>query len=124
MEIFKSFTFDSAHRMSGFPENHKYGNLHGHSYELDVHVHGPVEEDHGWVMDIGALTATVQPVVDRLDHAYLNDVAGLENPTCENIARWFWNTLQPMIPNIRKIVIRRANAGGCIYRGPDKDPPG
>ncbi len=121
MEIFKSFSFDSAHRMPGFPEDHKYGQLHGHSYEVEVHIHGPVEDDSGWVMDIGALTTTVQPLVDTLDHVYLNDVTGLEKPTCENIARWFWNQLQPLMPNLSKIIIRRANAGGCMYRGPAQD---
>jgi 6-pyruvoyltetrahydropterin/6-carboxytetrahydropterin synthase len=52
-----------------------------------------------------------------LDHRYLNDIEGLDNPTSENIARWLWRQLQPTLPLLNKIAVRETCTSGCIYRG-------
>lgn len=117
MEIFKTFRFESAHRLPNVPDGHKCGRLHGHSYVVDVHVAGPIGAESGWVMDFGDLAAAFAPLDDALDHRYLNDIPGLENPTSENLARWIWTKLKPALPSLRRIVVRETCTTGCIYEG-------
>ena len=88
MECFREFTFEAAHRLPHVPEGHKCGRLHGHSYRVEVHVGGEVDPSTGMVLDFAGISAACQPVRERLDHYYLNDIDGLANPTSENLARW------------------------------------
>src|SRR3954469_11219387 len=83
-EVFKEFTFEAAHRLPFVPEGHKCARLHGHSFRVEVHVGGEVGAESGWIMDFGDIKAAFKPLDDQLDHRYLNDVPGLENPTSEN----------------------------------------
>ena len=66
-------------------------------------MRGPVDERMGWVMDFADLKAAVKPVIDRLDHYYLNEIAGLENPTSDVLARWLWARLHPALPSLAKL---------------------
>ena len=50
MEIFKSFTLESAHRLPNVPVGHKCARVHGHSFRVEIHVRGPVDERLGWVI--------------------------------------------------------------------------
>jgi 6-pyruvoyltetrahydropterin/6-carboxytetrahydropterin synthase len=59
----------------------------------------------------------MQPLLDRLDHYYLNDIQGLENPTSEVLARWIWSHLYPTLPDLSQVVVRETCTSGCIYRG-------
>jgi 6-pyruvoyltetrahydropterin/6-carboxytetrahydropterin synthase len=117
MEIYKEFHFEAAHRLPNVPEGHKCARLHGHSFHLRVSVAGEAPEPSGWVMDFGDLKAAVKPVLDQLDHYYLNDIPGLENPTSENLARWIWSRLQAHLGNLSAVEIRETCTSGCIYRG-------
>lgn len=117
MEIFKEFRFEAAHRLPHVPEGHKCARLHGHSFQVAVHVHGPVGADTGWVMDFADLSTAFRPLHDLLDHRYLNEVEGLENPTSENLARWIWERLLPALPGLSQITVRETCCSGCVYRG-------
>jgi len=117
VEIFKEFTFESAHRLPHVPEGHKCGRLHGHSYRVEVHVSGPVGTESGWVRDFADLSTVVKPVIDDLDHYYLNDIEGLDNPTSENLARWIWHRLTLRLPDLSAVVVRETCTTGCTYRG-------
>jgi len=117
MEIFKEFSFEAAHRLPNVPEGHKCARLHGHSFLIAIYVSGPVGETTGWIMDFGDIKAKFNPIYDQLDHNYLNDIDGLDNPTSENISRWVWNKLKPELPELSKIVIRETCTSGCIYSG-------
>lgn len=88
VKIAATYSFEAAHRLPNLPDGHKCKRLHGHNYRLDVVIEGPLDE-RGFVMDYAELDAVVQPLVDQLDHQYLNDIAGLENPTSEVMALWF-----------------------------------
>ncbi|MEO3778253.1 6-carboxytetrahydropterin synthase QueD [Micromonospora sp. B11E3] len=116
MEIFREFTFEAAHRLPNVPEEHKCARLHGHSYRVTVHVSGDVDPHSGWVMDFGDLKKAVEPIRDRLDHYYLNDVPGLENPTSEVLARWIWDRLADSLP-LSAVAVRETCTSGCVYRG-------
>ena len=120
MRIYQTFTFDAAHRLPNLPEEHKCARLHGHTFRLEVHLEGPVEEKSGWVVDFGDVAKICQPVVDAIDHRYLNDIEGLENPTSERIAEWCWQRLKPSLPTLAKIVIRESADAAAEYKGTDK----
>jgi 6-pyruvoyltetrahydropterin/6-carboxytetrahydropterin synthase len=117
VEIFKEFTFEAAHRLPNVPADHKCSRLHGHSYQVDVHVDGPVGEQSGWVQDFADLSCAMRPVLARLDHYYLNEIEGLENPTSEVLARWIWQRLLPGLPGLAQVVVRETCTSGCVYRG-------
>ncbi len=117
-EIWKEFTFEAAHRLPHVPDGHKCRRLHGHSFRVEVHVRGPLAEREGWVMDFGDLKTAWMPIDAVLDHHYLNDVPGLENPTSEVIARWLWERLRPTLPGLARVVVRETCTAGCAYVGP------
>ena len=117
MEIFKEFTIEAAHRLPHVPSGHKCGRLHGHSFHIEIHVCGPVDAATGWVMDFGAIKCAFRPVEDVIDHQFLNEVPGLENPTSENLAKWIWDQLAPGLPLLSKVVVRETCTTGCVYEG-------
>lgn len=117
MDVFKTFTFEAAHRLPHVPDGHKCSRLHGHSFRVEIHVSGEPGEKSGWVMDFAEIKSAFDPVRERLDHRYLNDIDGLENPTSENIARYIWDLLAPGLPGLSQLVIHETCSAGCIYRG-------
>lgn len=117
MEIFKIFTIEAAHRLPNLPAEHKCSRLHGHSFRIELHVSGPVAEPEGWIMDFAEIGRAFQPLYEQLDHHYLNEIPGLENPTSENLARWIWQRLKPALPALTKVVVRETCTAGCVYSG-------
>jgi 6-pyruvoyltetrahydropterin/6-carboxytetrahydropterin synthase len=117
MDLFREFTIEAAHRLPNVPPGHKCARLHGHSFRIEVHVRGEVDPHTGWVMDFAEVKSAFQPLFDRLDHHYLNEVPGLENPTSENLARWVWTELRQRLPNLHRVVIRETCTSGCVYEG-------
>lgn len=119
MQIFKEFVIEAAHRLPNVPEGHKCSRLHGHSFRVEIHLRGPVEQAMGWLMDFADIKEAFNPFYEQLDHHYLNEIEGLANPTSENIARWIWSRLQPKLPSLSKVIVRETCTTGCIYRGED-----
>ena len=89
----------------------------GIAFAVKIALEGEVGESSGWVMDFAEITQAWQPLHDVLDHHYLNEVEGLENPTSENIARWIWERLKPELPGLSKIALHETCEAGCIYEG-------
>ena len=118
MQIYKDFHFESAHRLPNVPEGHKCGRLHGHSFQLRIVVSGDAPGPSGWVMDFSDIKQVAKPISDQLDHYYLNDIPGLENPTSERLCEWIWEKLQPQLPQLDSIEIKETCTSGCIYPGP------
>ena len=117
MDIFKVFQVEAAHRLPNVPSDHQCYRLHGHSFIIEIHVSGPVGETTGWVMDFADLKASFDPLYRQLDHNYLNDIPGLENPTSENLAKWIWNKLKPRLDLLSKVVVKETCNSGCVYSG-------
>jgi 6-pyruvoyltetrahydropterin/6-carboxytetrahydropterin synthase len=118
MEIFKEFGIEAAHRLPNVPPDHKCARLHGHSFRITIHVAGDVDPALGWVQDFADLKEAFAPIHERLDHRYLNEIPGLENPTSENLCAWIWRELEPTLPGLCRIVIRETCRSGCSYEGP------
>lgn len=117
MQIFKEFTFDSAHFLPNVPVDHKCKNMHGHTYRLKVYIEGELDKNLGWVIDFTDLKKHINPIINQLDHHTLNDISGLENPTCELIAVWLWDRIKPNIPMLCKIELNETPTSGAIYEG-------
>ncbi len=115
----KDFTFEAAQTLPNAPEGHKCRNMHGHSFKLEISVEGPMDPETGWVYDHARISRAMDPILDQLDHSYLNEIPGLGNPTIELMAAWFWDKLSPQLPGLAEIVIHETPTARCSYRGPD-----
>ncbi len=118
MEIFKEFTFDSAHWLPFVPDDHKCRRMHGHTYIVRLYLQGELHPTLGWVTDFADIKAAWKPLEQQLDHRLLNDIPGLENPTAENLALWIWNRLKPQLPLLSKVMVCENQTSGVEYTGP------
>jgi len=118
MEIWKEFGFESAHLLPLVPPGHKCGRLHGHSFRVRVGVRGVPGAGTGWVMDFADLKSAWTPLHEILDHRYLNEIPGLENPTSEILAGWIWDRLAVGLPQLSVVSVQETCTAGCTYHGP------
>ncbi len=119
VEIAKAFRFEAAHLLPKVPPGHKCSRLHGHSYRFEVRLRGLVNSNQGWLRDFKDITDIVQPLVDsQLDHYYLNEVPGLDNPTSENLAIWLWDKIKPQLSELSQITVYETCTSHCVYCGP------
>jgi len=117
MDLFAEFSFEAAHRLPNVAPDHKCARLHGHSFNVRVTVTGPVDPKLGWVIDFADVKRAFAPLHAVLDHHYLNEVEGLENPTSEILAKWLWDRLKPQLSMLSAVEVRETCTVGCIYRG-------
>lgn len=117
MQIFKQFTFDAAHFLPNVPDGHKCKRMHGHTYQLKVFIEGELDPTFGWVIDFKELKEVIVPIIKEMDHHVLNEIPGLENPTCELITVWLWNKIKPQIPLLTQIELNETPTSGAVYRG-------
>ena len=117
MELRKTFQFEAAHLLPHLPKSHKCRRLHGHSFKAEIVVAGECDPRLGWLMDYADITLAFTPIWKRLDHFYLNDIPGLENPTSENIAAWIWTKLKPKLPLLTEVTVAETCTATCVYRG-------
>ena len=122
MNVFKEFTFEAAHRLPNVPAEHKCARLHGHSFRVVVFVEGEVGRDSGWVVDFADIERTFAPLHEELDHRYLNEIEGLDNPTSERVAEWIWERLAPSLAGLSKVVVRETCTAGVEFRGAAPSP--
>jgi 6-pyruvoyltetrahydropterin/6-carboxytetrahydropterin synthase len=112
----QTMRFEAAHLLPRAPEGHKCRRLHGHSFSVEIAVEGEVEPERGWLLDYGAIRDACSPLHAELDHRYLNEVPGLENPTSENLARWIWERLADKLP-LAEVRVAETCTSSCRYRG-------
>ncbi len=117
MECFTEFTLACARRLTGVPEGHPCGRLHGHTFTVRVCCEGPVDPVTGFVVDFAEVHRAWAPVHEALDHRCLNDVPGLENPTSEHLAIWLWGRLRPALPLLSAIEVLESGPSGVRFRG-------
>jgi len=120
VRLIHEFRFEAAHKLPRVPEGHKCARLHGHSFKVEVAVAGPVDPKTGWLIDFGVLHDLWAPIQDRLDHRYLNEIPGLENPTSEVLARWIWDALAPSLPALAQVTLFETCEARCEYAGPGR----
>jgi 6-pyruvoyltetrahydropterin/6-carboxytetrahydropterin synthase len=118
IEIYKEFTFEAAHQLAANVDpGHPYSHVHGHSFSVQVFFRGEPDPETQWVHDFAEIEEKIDPVRQTLDHKYLNEIEGLSRPTLENISKWIWEQLEPSLPIIDRVIVKRGTCGeGCVYR--------
>jgi 6-pyruvoyltetrahydropterin/6-carboxytetrahydropterin synthase len=117
VELRKTFQFEATHLLPYLPDSHKCRRLHGHSFQVEIVVAGECDPRLGWLIDYAAIADAFHPLWEQVDHRYLNEVAGLENPTSEQIAAWIWDRLKPRLPPLTEVVVAETCTARCVYRG-------
>jgi 6-pyruvoyltetrahydropterin/6-carboxytetrahydropterin synthase len=117
MIITQAFRFEAAHHLPHVSASHRCKRLHGHSYRVEVRLAGPVDPVTGFVADFFDIEAAFVPVLAALDHHLLNEVAGLENPTAENIAVWIWRKIRPALPLLSAVTVFETADCWAQYEG-------
>ena len=117
VELVKEYRFEAAHKLPNVPAGHKCHRLHGHSFKIELVIVGPVNDKTGWFIDYGDLDVAWDPLYQVLDHNYLNEVPGLENPTSEHLARWVFDRLKKTLPALSAITVFETCDARCTYRG-------
>jgi 6-pyruvoyltetrahydropterin/6-carboxytetrahydropterin synthase len=114
--LWRRFRFEAAHRLPRVAAGHPCGRMHGHGFEVILHVQQELAAaDMG--IDYDRLDELWRPLHAQLHHACLNDIAGLENPTSEMLACWLWQHLQPLLPELSWVTIYETVTAGCHYDG-------
>ena len=117
VRLVREFTFEAAHRLPNAPKGHKCAGLHGHSYRVELACEGRIDPQTGWLVDFAEIKEAFAPCFEQLDHRCLNDIDGLENPTSENLARWIWMQVKPVLPQLSQVSVAETSAVRCEYRG-------
>lgn len=114
--IWRRYRFESAHQLPNVPAGHQCGRMHGHGFEVILHANQNLgDEDMG--VDYDHLDKCWAPLHAELDHACLNDIPGLENPTSEMLAAWIWARLKPELPQLSWATVYETATAGCHYDG-------
>lgn len=117
VRLVRKYGFESAHRLPFVPEGHKCSRLHGHSFRVEVSVRGVVDARLGWFVDYADIDAACRPVIESLDHHYLNEIPGLENPTSEHLAKYVWDRLVDKLAGLERICVMETCESRCEYEG-------
>jgi 6-pyruvoyltetrahydropterin/6-carboxytetrahydropterin synthase len=113
-KLWKDFSFEAAHQLTKVPVGHQCGHLHGHSYKVRVHCKGKLDPDRDWVVDYADISAAVRPVIQRLDHTFLNDSFDFET-TAENLAWWLAQEFQPRLPSLYAVELFETPTTSVIF---------
>jgi 6-pyruvoyltetrahydropterin/6-carboxytetrahydropterin synthase len=117
VELMKEYRFEAAHRLPCVAAGHKCANVHGHSYRVEIFLTGPVNPATGWLVDFALIDDGWDDLFARLDHRFLNDVPGLENSTCENVAGYVWKNMKERLPEVSAVRVWETHDSSCTYRG-------
>ena len=118
--VWRRYTLQAAHRLPNVRAGHKCGRMHGHGFAIVLHADR--NQDPGDpTLSADRLDESWAPIHAELDHACLNDMAGLDNPTSEMISAWIWRRLKPQLPQLSWVTVyETANCGahfdGTHYR--------
>ena len=118
LKIYKEFFFEAAHFLPSAPSGHPNARVHGHSFRLRVTLEGEPDAQTGLLMNLGDISAVMQPILDQLDHHLLNEIDGLGAATLENVTRWIWKQAKPLLPALAEVSVSRDSCmEGCIFAG-------
>lgn len=117
-ELSKQFRFDAAHTLNRSLNTESSRRIHGHSYRAEVTVRGRPDPQTGMIVDLGLLERSIDDARDALDHRFLDEINDLGPATMENLSRWIWDRLVPIVTNLHKVSVHRdSNGETCSYWG-------
>jgi 6-pyruvoyl-tetrahydropterin synthase len=123
LRIWKDFTLDSATRLHHAPENHPRAQLHGHTYQLRLHLRAPLDARLGWAVDFGEVKSAFKPVFDALDHhavgpqhlSRADRAAGEDHPgDVAHLARWVAEQTRPLLPALYRVDLSESEGHGVV----------
>jgi len=118
MEVFRTFRFHAARYLPYLDENHICKKMHGHTFNLTIHVKGKINKTTGFVIDFFDVDTIVKKhIISKIDHKVLNDINNLANPTSEYLCRWIWTNLEEKISGLYKITLSEDHGTGIVYKG-------
>ncbi len=117
VELKKEYRFEAAHFLPRVPPGHKCARMHGHSYRVELAIRGPVDPGTGWLIDFAVIDDAWVDIFQQVDHHTLNEVPGLENSTCENLAAYIWARISQTVPQLCAVTVWETSDACCIYRG-------
>ena len=119
-ELSKQFRFDAAHTLDRIIQTDSSRRIHGHSYRAEVTIRGNPDPATGMIVDLGILEASMEDARDALDHRFLDEINDLGPATMENLARWIWFRLKPVVGHLFRVSVYRDSSGEtCSYWGGD-----
>jgi len=114
--IWRRYRFEAAHQLPNVPAGHQCGRMHGHGFEVILHVNQGIAHQHMGI-DFDHLDLLWKPLQQQLDGHCLNHITGLENPTSEVISAWIWQQLKPQLPQLSWVTVYETHTSGCHYNG-------
>ena len=118
MTVFRNFRFHAARYLPNLDDEHICKKMHGHTFNLTVHITGPVNKIDGFVIDFFDVDTIVNnTIISKIDHKVLNDIDSLSNPTSENLTKWIWRELKKSLNGLSKVVLSEDHGTGIIYKG-------
>ena len=117
VELKKIYSFEAAHHLPRVPAGHKCSRVHGHSYRVEIVLHGPVDPESGWMVDFAVIDDAWTDLFGQFDHHMLNEIHGLENPTCENLCGHIWRVMVKAVPHLAAVTVWETADSCCTYRG-------
>ena len=112
-EISREYRIEAAHRLPNVPAGHKCARLHGHSFKITLFITGEVDPYSGWIIDFADVDQSWQAIHNLLDHRYLNEVPGLENPTSEKLARWVFEQFKLPTGRLTAVAVAETCCAAC-----------
>jgi 6-pyruvoyltetrahydropterin/6-carboxytetrahydropterin synthase len=105
-EICVEHTFAAGHALRNY--HGKCENVHGHNYRVQIAVEGEQLDENGLLHDFADLKKRLRATSEYLDHQFINDLKPFDeiNPSAENIAKFFGDTIQKELPSARISYVR------------------
>jgi 6-pyruvoyltetrahydropterin/6-carboxytetrahydropterin synthase len=121
-EVSVDQTFAAGHALRNYKG--RCENVHGHNFRVQVTIEGERLDDTGMLVDFLDVKKSMQEVIERLDHQFLNDIPpfDVKNPSAENIAEHFYETMSrdldknPVAIRIREVKVWETEIQSATYR--------
>lgn len=114
--VWRRYRFQAAHQLPNVPAGHQCGRMHGHGFEVILHANADLGE-RDLAIDYDHLDEVWAPLHFELNYRCLNDIAGLQNPTSENISAWLWDRLKPVLPELSWVTVYETGSSGANFNG-------
>jgi 6-pyruvoyltetrahydropterin/6-carboxytetrahydropterin synthase len=112
--IWKEFNLDSSVRLTRAPERDPRRRIHGHTYNLRLHLDAPLDKVLGWTIDFGDVKNLFSPVFVQLDHQPLYELPGVGDNDGANLARWIKKKTESVVPHLDRIDLYETRGCGVV----------
>ncbi|MCC6621155.1 MAG: 6-carboxytetrahydropterin synthase [Deltaproteobacteria bacterium] len=120
VEIARTFRIEAARRLPHIGPDHPCARVHGHGFTIELVLRGEIDPVTGWLCDYADIERAFAPLAAQLDHALLNDVEGLANPTSEHLARWIHDRAKPSLPALAYVSVCETPVTRATYPIPTR----